>query len=273
MCRIAAYCGPEIPLENIIVRPRHSLLAQSQKAAEAKLAVNGDGFGVAWYDDILPEPGLYRDVLPAWADDNLVNLCRMVRSPLFLSHVRASTVGETSRVNCHPFTHGRWSFCHNGQIPHFKAIRRQMERHLPDDLYDARRGTTDSEMIFLSLLADGLQDDLAAAMTATLARITADVADAPVKLTCVFSDGTSLFGFRYGSDGVAPTLYLSDRLDNGGRAFASEPLTGVAAGWVPLPPNTLCRLDAAGYQEVPLGDQACQTSAPSAPSVRVTLPA
>ncbi|MFT5067032.1 MAG: hypothetical protein ACI9TA_002659, partial [Reinekea sp.] len=38
MCRIAAYTGPEIPLENIIVRPAHSLLEQSQHASEAKLA-------------------------------------------------------------------------------------------------------------------------------------------------------------------------------------------------------------------------------------------
>ena len=38
MCRIAAYVGPEIPLENIIVRPKHSLLAQSQNATEAKLS-------------------------------------------------------------------------------------------------------------------------------------------------------------------------------------------------------------------------------------------
>jgi predicted glutamine amidotransferase len=43
MCRIAAYVGPAIPLENIIVRPKHSLLQQSQPATEAKLAVNGTG--------------------------------------------------------------------------------------------------------------------------------------------------------------------------------------------------------------------------------------
>lgn len=98
MCRIAAYTGPAIPLENIVVRPVHSLLA-----------VNGDGFGVSWYG---PEGdlGLYRYVLPAWADDNLTNLCRMVRSHHFIAHIRASTVGETSRVNCHPFTCNGFSF-------------------------------------------------------------------------------------------------------------------------------------------------------------------
>lgn len=51
MCRLTAYLGPDIPLERIIVLPSHSLLQQSQQANEAKLAVNGDGFGIAWYSD------------------------------------------------------------------------------------------------------------------------------------------------------------------------------------------------------------------------------
>jgi glutamine amidotransferase len=252
MCRIASYIGPEIPLENIIVCPNHSLLAQSQNANEAKLAVNGDGFGVSWYNVTSDQPGLYRDVLPAWADDNLKNLCRMVHAQLFIAHVRASTVGETSRVNCHPFNHNRWSFCHNGQVPHFPAIRRQMEAALPDDLYALRRGTTDSEMIFLTLLANGLDHDPAEAMRQTMITLTSVDLIKPVKLTCVFSDGTNLYGFRHGSDGIAPTLYLSGSLDNGGRAMASEPLTGVANGWDLIPPDTLCRLGPDICEMVPL---------------------
>ena len=248
MCRIAAYQGPAIPIENIVVRPRHSLLEQSQHATEAKLAVNGDGFGIGWYADD-GGPGIYRDVLPAWADDNLVNLCRMVRSPLFIAHIRASTMGETVRVNCHPFSSGRWTFCHNGQIPHFPAIRRRLEAALPDDLYAARRGTTDSEMIFLTLLANGLDHDPATAMSTTLAAIgTGDAG--PVKLTCVFSDGVRLFGFRHASAGQAPTLYASGVLDNGGRALASEPLCGMAEKWDALPTDTVVTLDGMPLQAV-----------------------
>lgn len=245
MCRIAAYTGPAIPLENIVVRPAHSLLDQSQHATEAKLAVNGDGFGIAWYGDGAT-PGLYRDVLPAWADDNLINLCRMVRSHHFIAHVRASTVGETSRANCHPFTYNNWSFCHNGQIPHFPAIRRQMEAALPDDLFAAKRGSTDSEMVFLTLLANGLKIDPAAAMAATLAAIGPATDAGPIRLTCVFSDGETLFAFRHASDAKCPTLYRSGVLDNGGFALASEPLCGVAAKWTVVPPDTLCRITASG---------------------------
>ncbi|PJI93048.1 glutamine amidotransferase [Yoonia maricola] len=255
MCRIAAYTGPDIPLENIIVRPAHSLLEQSQHATEAKLAVNGDGFGISWYG-AYETPGLYRDVLPAWADDNLINLCRMVRSHHFIAHIRASTVGETSRANCHPFTFGKWSFCHNGQIPHFKAIRRRMLAALPDYLFDAMQGTTDSEMIFLILLANGLEDDPAEAMRATLDQIGPMGEDGPTKLTCVFSDGQSLYAFRHASSGQAPSLYASGILDNGGRSLASEPLCGVALRWTEVPTDTICILTADGLTMTPLTAQA-----------------
>ena len=250
MCRIASYLGPAIPLENIVVSPRHSLLAQSQNAAEGKLTVHGDGFGIAWYNDRSEQPGLFLDEHPAWADDNLAQLCRMVDSSLFIAHVRAANMGETSRANCHPFAHGKWSFCHNGQVPHFPAIRRRLEAGLPDDLYKVRRGSTDSEMIFLTLLAHGLNTDPAEAMRRTIADITDVDALRPVKLTCVFSDGISLYGFRFASAGTPPMLYVSGALDNGGRAIASEPLTGVSDGWDVIPANTLFRLDSTGADSV-----------------------
>ena len=46
MCRLAAYIGPEIPLENIVTAPKHSLLSQSKDAYESKVSTNGDGFGI-----------------------------------------------------------------------------------------------------------------------------------------------------------------------------------------------------------------------------------
>lgn len=247
MCRIAAYSGPDIPLENIIVRPEHSLLEQSQHATEAKLAVNGDGFGLSWYGED-STPGIYRDVLPAWADGNLTSLCRMVRSRLFIGHVRASTVGETSRQNCHPFGYENWSFCHNGQVPHFDKIKRRLEEALPDPLYAVRTGSTDSEMFFLTLLRHGLALNPKAALESTLKDIGSG--DDIVKVTCVFSDGADLYGFRYASNGPAPTLYLSGTLDNGGRAMASEPLDGLTDNWLMIPQNTLCRLDRSGQVEM-----------------------
>ena len=232
MCRFTAYIGPEIPLERIVVLPTHSLLEQSQNATEAKLAVNGDGFGVAWYTNE-ERPGLYRDVLPAWSDGNLNDLCRMVRSKLFLAHVRASTVGETSRTNCHPFRYGKWTFMHNGQIGDFARIRRQLEEKLPDELYAARQGTTDSELFFLTLLANGLNEDPLRAVNASILQISKIqvTLSQPNRITCALSDGEFVYAFRYSSDGKSPSLYFGKELDSGGSVLASEPLDVTKNRW------------------------------------------
>lgn len=256
MCRLAAYLGPAIPLENIIVRPRHSLLVQSQGAREAKMAVNGDGFGFAWYAPGAPEPGQYRDVLPAWSDGNLTSLCRLLTAPLFIAHVRASTTGETSRTNCHPFVSGVWSFAHNGQIGDFERLRRPLEALLPDPLYLQRRGTTDSEVLFLLMLADGLDGDPKGAVEAALARLydafAAQGSTPFLRLTCVFADGRQVHGFRHATDGFAPSLYLATRLDHGGRALASEPLDGDGPHWQRVPEDTLVTLSESGASLAPL---------------------
>lgn len=247
MCRFAAYIGPKIPLERIVTLPQHSLLAQSQHANEAKLAVNGDGFGVAWYDGSAA-PGLYRDVLPAWADSNLNDICRMVKSQLFLAHVRASTVGQTARMNCHPFRYGKWSFMHNGQIGGFARIRRQLEQALPDDLYSARQGSTDSELFFLTLIAQGAQDDPQEAITKTIAHMQA-LQGTPLsrnRLTCAFSDGESIYAFRYSSDQKSPSLYFGSDLDAGGAVLASEPLDHIQGRWRGVRESEFLRLDRQG---------------------------
>ncbi len=125
MCRWAAYSGKPLFIEDIIASPSHSLIEQSHAASECKTAINGDGFGIAWYGEH-EEPGLYNDILPAWSDRNLRNIARMVKSHLYLAHVRASTGSPTSRQNCHPFAYGKWSFMHNGQIRDFEKLRRPL---------------------------------------------------------------------------------------------------------------------------------------------------
>ena len=255
MCRVAAYLGPPRPLEDIIIQPCHSLLAQSSEALEAKLAVNGDGFGLAWYGS-QNEPGLYRDTLPAWSDGNLLSISRHIESPLFLAHVRASTTGETSRANCHPFSAGRWSFMHNGQIGHFETIRRTLEAELSDELYNQRVGTTDSELLFLLLLNAGLNDDPEKACAQAIQKIYS-ITEAHglkpfLRLTCVFSNGETLFGFRHASDGKDPSLYASTRFANDATVLASEPLDGVPENWMSLEPNRLMSFTA-GTETPPMG--------------------
>jgi glutamine amidotransferase len=247
--------GDAIALEEIVVRPEHSLLTQSHDADEAKLAVNGDGFGFAWYAD-RPEPGLFRDVLPAWSDGNLPSLCRMIRSPLFMAHVRASTCGETSRVNCHPFNYGKWTFMHNGQIGNFQRVRRALEATLPDALYLRRAGSTDSELIFLLLIAEGLEHDAEGAITRVLALLDGvrRAGDPPSRLTCVMSVGARLLAFRHASDFKAPTLYTRTEEGPGrrGQVLASEPLDPAQSGWEPVAQNHIGIFGTGGAKVVPM---------------------
>jgi predicted glutamine amidotransferase len=239
MCRWAAYVGAEVFLEDIVTAPCHSLIAQSHCAQEAKSPTNGDGFGLAWYG-ARPEPGLYRDILPAWSDPNLKSLCRQIRSGLFLAHVRASTGGATSRANCHPFVSERWSFMHNGQIGGFEKIRRTLENSISDAVYDLRQGTTDSELFFLLMLDEGLASDPERAVSRATARVVEASRRAglepSLKLTAAFADGETLYAVRYASDGLAPTLYTAEA--RGGRCIVSEPFDRDGGNWQAISPGS-----------------------------------
>jgi predicted glutamine amidotransferase len=247
MCRWAAYLGEPVYLEEIVSAPCHSLIAQSQSAQEAKTSTNADGFGIAWYGD-RAEPGLYRDILPAWSDQNLKSLCRQIRSGLFLAHVRASTGGATSRSNCHPFVSGRWSFMHNGQIGGFEKIRRRLENGISDELYDQRLGTTDSELFFLMLLQHGLDRDPLLAVRKAVRQVTDRAAEAGIersfKLTAAFSDGRSLHAVRYSSQGQAPTLYMARTRT--GYCLVSEPFDRDGCSFESIPASSFVTITAEG---------------------------
>lgn len=249
MCRWAAYRGTPIYIEELVSSPAHSLIAQSHCATQARTATNGDGFGLAWYGD-RPEPGRFRDVLPAWSDCNLKSLARQIRSPLFLAHVRAATHGSTRRDNCHPFVVGEWSFMHNGQIDGFELLRRRMEAELSDDLFRLRTGSTDSELFFLLALQFGMRDKPLEAM-AKAAGFVENLSDMELgtsclRLTAAFSDGQNLYAVRYATDGNAPTLYAAPVSNGEGYCLVSEPLNDEEDTWVAIPDGSAVMLTERG---------------------------
>jgi predicted glutamine amidotransferase len=247
MCRLLAYLGQPIFLEELVCKPQHSLVRQSMRADEAKVTTNGDGFGLGWYTghaDRL-EPGVYREVTPAWSDENLLALCSAVRSPLFFAHVRATTGTSVARQNCHPFRYGKYLFMHNGQIGDYPLVRRQLESSLPDHLYAQRKGATDSELMFLMTIANiEAGAEPVKAMSMTLSEVSAAMhqrgAKAALRFAAALADGQSLHAFRYSSDDKPPTLYLSRC--NGGTVIASEPLQDRASPecpeWIAIAPDT-----------------------------------
>jgi len=238
MCRWIAYRGLEIPLEHYVTEPQHSLISQSLNALEATASINGDGFGLGWYGDY-KEPGLYHEVRPAWSDQNLRHLCRHIRSHLFFAHARAATATPVSHLNCHPFTYDGWMFMHNGFIGNWGRLRRAVEDLIPDDLYHARTGTTDSEAIFLAILGAGAAADPVAAAEQIMIRLKGILGesdeDNQLRFTAALTDGRTIYAFRYAVNDSANTLYYRSNRD--GTVIASEPLDGDRDLWTSVPEN------------------------------------
>jgi len=236
MCRFLVYRGAPVFMEELVSTPAHSLIHQSLHAHEAKTETNGDGFGIGWYGE-RKKPGLYREILPAWSDENLRSLCSQVRSGLFFAHVRAATGTATTRANCHPFMHDRFLFMHNGQIGQWPSVRRQIESLIPDNLYNCRNGSTDSEAIFLTALAmGGIADPLlgvSRALGAILELMQRAGSQAPLRFTAAMSDGERIFAFRWSSDARPPTLYW--REDAGELVIVSEPIDERHDDWHAVP--------------------------------------
>jgi len=236
MCRFLAYRGEPVFLSDYVCAPSHSLVHQSLHAEEAKTETNGDGFGLGWYGE-RDTPGLYREIRPAWSDENLKSLCAQVRSRLFFAHVRAATGTSTTRANCHPFASGRHMFMHNGQVGGYGRIKRRIEEMIPDSLYDERLGTGDSEAIFLAALGDGLADAPVETMARTLKRVrrimSAAAIDEPLRFTAAYTDGESLYVFRWACDAKPPSLYY--REVDGGLLVVSEPFDKRREVWTPVP--------------------------------------
>jgi predicted glutamine amidotransferase len=236
MCRFVAYLGEPVFLDELVCRPAHSLLHQSQQAERAKTTTNGDGFGIGWYGQ-RGEPGVYREVMPAWSDENLMSLARTLHSRLFFAHVRAATGTAIARQNSHPFRFGPWLFMHNGQIGGYALVRRTLEARLPDSLYAARKGATDSELLFLLSLARiecglGVQEAVQATLEDTVALMREQGIVEPLRFSAALSDGVHLHVFRWASDDKPPTLYLQQNAQ--GSIVASEPLTDDDGDWRPL---------------------------------------
>ena len=244
MCRWIAYRGEPIFLEELILEPSNSLIEQSLECLEGKARTNGDGFGIGWYG-LKPEPGVFREVLPAWNDPNLRALAEQIKSNLFFAHVRASTGTETARLNCHPFAYGRWLFMHNGQISNYDACRRTLEGLVDDRFYGHRRGSTDSELLFLLMIQNGLEQDAHAAIRKTIAQVTEaaerEHGEAALKMTICLTDGHCLYACRHASEGMPPTLYW--QLAGRDLLVASEPMGDDMESWNPIDPDAIVTVD------------------------------
>jgi predicted glutamine amidotransferase len=274
MCRWLAYRGEPLQPSVLILDAEHSLVAQSLNSPLGAETVNGDGFGFGWYPADAEAGGIpaaFHSIEPAWHDQNLREITRAVRSPLFFAHVRAAGGPPIQQTNCHPFRYEHWLFMHNGFLADFGAVKRDLTFAIDPSLYPHVRGTTDSEVLFHLALTFGLQDDPIGALRETV-RLVESTGRAhgipfPMQGTIAVSDGATLWAFRYSTAGRSRTLFHSvdipairelypdaDRLDLFGddaHVVVSEPLNDMPGTFVEVPEATVAILDTEGYRHQP----------------------
>ncbi len=273
MCRWLAYSGAPIFLDEVLFKTDHSLIDQSLRASDTVSTTNGDGFGIGWYGT-REEPGVYKDIRPAWNDTNLQALAGQIESSMFLAHVRATTGSPVQRTNCHPFHHENWLFVHNGLINDYEQLRRDLAFAISPALFPLIQGTTDSELMFLLALSFGMKSDVQAGLQ-RMAGLVEHVAatrgvENALQMTLGISDGESLYAVRYSTEGKSRSLFHSasrdatmeiapdaGRFSRDARAIVSEPLNGLEAEWVAVPE--------ASFLTITRGKISCEPFVPIAP--------
>jgi predicted glutamine amidotransferase len=258
MCRWMAYSGDPVLVEDLLFRPKHSLIDQSLHSRLGATTTNGDGFGIGWYGEGL-RPALFKSVDPAWNDQNLREIATQVRTPLFFAHVRASTGTAVQRTNCHPFRHGRWLWMHNGAVRGFHEIKRELLVAVDPSLFPDIEGSTDSETLFFLALTFGLTDDTIGAVSRAVGFVEKvgreSGIDDPVQMTVATTDGESMWVFRYSSEGKSRSLFFSTavsslrqlhpevevlhRLSEEARFVVSEPLRELPGAWNEVPESSV----------------------------------
>ncbi|EGX43454.1 hypothetical protein AOL_s00215g190 [Orbilia oligospora ATCC 24927] len=284
MCRFLIYKGrQEILLAHLILNPTHSILTQSYDSRlrlDTRRPHNGDGFGIGYYtsQELGSEPCIFTSTTPAWNCTNLTRLAEKTTSSLVFAHVRATTTGQLSESNCHPFKYNSIMFMHNGNIACFQKIKRNIVLDIEERFFLVVEGSTDSEWAF-ALFLDSLtrlgvdpattppngfgHQILRQAMLSTINRLNefgraAGITE-PSLLNFAATDGHSVVCTRYISSRTdeAASLYFSsgtrfheyktggfyrmERHDRGQDLImvASEPLTFERGDWVTVPTNSI----------------------------------
>ncbi|WP_323675412.1 class II glutamine amidotransferase [Halorubellus sp. PRR65] len=244
MCRFVAYHGPPIRLDELLYGPAHSIVKQSTDARERPEPLNGDGWGVGWYEpERSPEPAVYREVRPAWGDENMRRISPLVETPVYVAHVRAASPGlAVHERNCHPFPGGEHTledrrdrdpvvegrqellFAHNGAIGGYRDVVRRLREDLDDGHYFSIHGSTDSEHAFALVqqyLGDDAADpslaDLVDAVEATIEhverlRVDVGAGEDPTDANFCLTDGERVVATRYASEcaDAAQTLHVGE---------------------------------------------------------------
>ena len=180
MCRILAYLGEPLPVENLLFDTDNGLVRQSYSPRMMNTFLNLAGFGMKAWDptSLRPDdPFTYRaTTLPSF-DRNLRFIASKVAATCLVAHVRGVTYSSEAVVadtNLHPFQFpgARVVLAHNGHLRQFEDIRFALVEHVRPEIAKRIEGTTDSEWIYALVLSQ-LDDPLGLPSAGELADATA----------------------------------------------------------------------------------------------------
>jgi glutamine amidotransferase len=242
------YMGKPIIMADIVTRPQNSIVHQSRHSpylpfvhghhGEAKVmntAINGDGFGVGWYDNFGPEPCVFKSTIPSWNCTNLQAIAAHVQTHCAFAHVRAASNGSISEANCHPFKFGKMLFMQNGTIAHFTKIRVEILEEIKYTTASMIEGMTDSEhagALYVHFLPDHdpNRDHSGHVMKEAMLKMIKFILDVvkqeeektekvdgvrmhtPSNMNFAVTDGTVMIATRYRDSKIShpPSLYFSE---------------------------------------------------------------
>ena len=179
MCRLfAAAASVPVDVSFELLHSDNSVLRQSER--------HDSGWGSVYYDSN-GEPDVNRFPQAAHADESFDEITSG-RARLLMVHVRRATIGGLTLENTHPFTRGRYAYCHNGTILKASALEPFADR--------PPLGDTDSERFFNMLMTDFDPGDVIASLRRAVERVCDTCRFSAVNF--LFCDGQRLYAYRVG---------------------------------------------------------------------------
>ena len=217
------------------------LTGSAFKEFQSLAAKHRDGWGVA----VTPSQGDAQVILdPGTALDNekFNQITTTLNSDAALLHLRWATLGlKVDETNTHPFTHGEYSFIHNGSINPPASL----EALVAEDLKSNFIGDTDSERYFYALLTSirehGLENGIVSAIREIRANLNYSSVNAMLLTPHKFIVITEFNPAKIPSD-EGPEYYdIYYRRDERGLLVASSGWN--QDGWVHLPNHRMLIVD------------------------------
>ena len=192
------------PDRGAALKPKHSLIDQSlhsRLGARRRTATASGSAGTAW----ATTPGVFHSVEPAWNDRNLHELSGHIVAPIVFAHIRASSGSRDPADELPPVPARPLALDAQRPDPRFSKVKRELALAVDPTLYREIEGSTDSELFFYLALTLGLEDDPPGAVERAVGLIEAigerQGVEQPIQMTVATSDGSSIWAFRYSSEG------------------------------------------------------------------------